>query len=124
MKIKDLCLNSKALGLAFYEKIKELSQKAGISIKEYLADEENIRHLSLFAYDVMPLSFKLGLRHEKFYEKFRIVFIGLRDQVFNYEEKQVLVPTKEVKKTRMSKAKVTVTKKYKRVRKVKGKTNE
>lgn len=76
---------SKAFLKALFEKITEKANKAGQSLKDYLDDEKNIRHLSLVFYDIMPLSLKIGMRHEMFYERFVVVFKGLRNQIFTYE---------------------------------------
>lgn len=95
---------SKIIIQALYEKIEEKARVAGKSVKGYLADEKNIRHVSLIAYDLLPFSVKIGLRYDKFHEQFAKVFVMIRKQLFNYDdevkaetEAQVETPVAEKK---------------------------
>jgi hypothetical protein len=77
---------SKIIIQALYEKIEEKACQAGKSVKSYLADEKNIRHVSLIAYDLLPFSVKIGLRYDKFHEQFAKIFVMIRKQLFNYDD--------------------------------------
>lgn len=98
--MKKILFNSKAFLGAITEKISDAACKTGKSIQEYMEDEENIRHISLVVYDLMPLSVKFGLRHEKFYQQFKLIFVGIRKQLFPQSKNQsVKSPTKIAQKT-------------------------
>lgn len=64
---------------------------SGEIVKSYTYDEKNIAHLSLIIYDLMPLSVKLAIRYEKFAEKFKVMFISLRNHL--YQDIQEKAPT-------------------------------
>jgi hypothetical protein len=82
---------------AVYESVAEKALSAGKTIKEYLHDEQNIKHISLVVYDLLPLTVKLGLRHEKFYNHFSGLFKKIRNNLFNYHESQVELVMEEIK---------------------------
>lgn len=69
-----------------YKKTAYLASLAGTNIKEYLHDDKNIHHFSLVVYDLLPFTVKVGLRHDKFHERFASLFKKIRNQVFTYED--------------------------------------
>lgn len=99
---------SKIIVQALYEKVEEKAKSAGKSVKGYLADEKNIRHISLIAYDLLPFSVKIGLRHDKFYEHFAKVFEMIRKQLFNYDDE---VKQAQVEPSVATEVKATATRK-------------
>lgn len=105
-KIADFLKLPKAFFAAFYEKVTEAAKCTGKSVKEYVADDKNIHHLSLIAYDILPFGVKVGMRHEKFYIHFEKHYKEWRKKIFNIETTPVVVeaPTKvELKKPRVRK---------------------
>lgn len=94
--MKKILFNSKAFLGAVKEKIGDAACKTGKGIQEYMEDEENIRHISLVVYDLMPLSVKFGLRHEKFYQQFKLIFVGIRKKLFP-QSKTLSTSTTKVK---------------------------
>lgn len=71
-----------------YAKLKEKAQAANMTLKEYVGNEENIGHISLVFYDILPLTFKLGLRYEKFHEEFALRFKTIRNWIYKYDDEQ------------------------------------
>lgn len=101
--MKKILFNSRAFLGAVTEKLSDAACKTGKGIQDYMEDEENIRHISLVVYDLMPLSVKLGLRHEKFYQQFKLVFVGIRKQLFPQSKTQTIKPvTKSTTRRRTS----------------------
>lgn len=74
-----------------YGKIKEKAKSANMTFKDYVADEENIGHISLVFYDILPLAFKLGLRYDKFHEEFAKRFKTIRSWIYTYDDEQEAV---------------------------------
>lgn len=115
--MKKILFNSKAFLGAVKEKISDAACKTGKGIQEYMEDEENIRHISLVVYDLMPLSVKFGLRHEKFYQQFKFIFVGIRKKLFPHSKVQSTskikssVGTTQRKKTEIKPTVSKVTKK-------------
>lgn len=80
-----------------YGKIKEKANCANMSLKEYVGDDENIAHISLVFYDILPLGMKLGLRYERFHKEFAAKFKTIRSWIYKYDDEQNANP--EVVKT-------------------------
>ena len=80
----------KAIISAIYEKISESATKANMTVKDFLGKDENISHISLVVYDILPLVFKLGLRYDSFNSKFHTYFKHFRDFIYKYEESESL----------------------------------
>lgn len=102
--------------VAIYEKVTEKANQAGITVKTYLHDEKNIEHISLVVYDLLPLTLKLGLRYEKFHDKFLHYFKKLRNELFLYDENKNEEKT-EIKLDKLEKHKTVVSIKKPRVKK-------
>lgn len=71
-----------------YGKIKEKANCANMSLKEYVGDDENIAHISLVFYDILPLGMKLGLRYERFHKEFAAKFKTIRSWIYKYDDEQ------------------------------------
>lgn len=69
-----------------YGKIREKAGAANMTLKEYVGNEDNIGHISLVFYDVLPLALKLGLRYEKFHDEFASKFKTIRSWIYKYDE--------------------------------------
>lgn len=69
-----------------YEKIATQASNANTTVKEFVGKDENIAHISLVVYDVLPLAFKLGLRYDKFHEGFAKNFKLFRSKIYSYED--------------------------------------
>lgn len=102
------------ISAALYEKVLEVTKGSGKLIQEYFDDEKNIEHLSLMLYDLLPLSFKFTIRHEKFHKGLKLIINNLRENVEVKEQLPVatVVIKKEIKKPvsrkpRAKKVKVT-----------------
>lgn len=87
-----------------YVKIKEKAASANMSLKDYVGNDENIGHISIVFYDVLPLAFKLGLRYEKFHSEFSKKFKTIRSLIYkhdaeqNFETSEVQISTEQAKK--------------------------
>lgn len=68
MKFKHYVSITKLSAVVIYEKAVQLASASGVLLKDYISDPENIRHMSLILYDLLPLSIKITLRHETFHK--------------------------------------------------------
>lgn len=71
------------------EKVATKAKRSGKSFKEYIHDDENISHISLVVYDVLPLPLKFAIRYEKFNKRFTNNFALIREKIFDAPIKEV-----------------------------------
>lgn len=76
----------KLLISAVYDNISIAAKKANTTVKGYLGDDKNIYHISLVVYDLLPLAFKIGFRHELFNNQFHKHFKSFRNKIYSYDE--------------------------------------
>jgi hypothetical protein len=76
----------KLLISAVYDNISIAAKKANTTVKGYLGDDKNINHISLVVYDLLPLAFKIGFRHELFNNQFHKHFKSFRNKIYSYDE--------------------------------------
>lgn len=107
MNIKNKIQALKPQLLDMIEQTNVILEKGHSHIKNYVYQEENVKHMSLMIYNTLPLAVRLGVKQEQFYEKFKIVFALIRHELFEHEsihvesiakvEKEIL--TKDIIKT-------------------------
>lgn len=118
MKLKTYAI---LIGASLYERVVDITKGSGALINDYLDDEKNVQHLSLMLYDLLPLSFKFTIRHEKFHKALVLLINNLRSNLVVIESEPVLKEKQEVKvvvvkkpaaprKPRVKKVKVEVNK--------------
>lgn len=90
----------KLLISAVYDNISVVAKKANTTVKGYLGDDKNIDHISLVVYDLLPLAFKIGFRHELFNNQFHKHFKSFRNKIYSYDEevknKSELMTTEQI----------------------------
>ena len=89
------------------------AKKAGNGLKEYLYEDDTIKHVSLVLYDLLPLTVKIGMRYEKFHDMFSKNFKGIRNALLGAEKVvEMQEPVKKVvtKTNKLSDTKATPTK--------------
>lgn len=69
-------------------KIAVKAKRNGKSFKEYIHDNENVGHISLVVYDVLPLIFKFAIRYENFNKVFTHNFSFIREKLFDSSVKE------------------------------------
>ena len=84
------------------------AKKAGNGLKEYLYEDDTIKHVSLVLYDLLPLTVKIGMRYEKFHDMFSKNFKGIRNALLGAEK--VVEMQEPVKKVVRKTVKKVVTK--------------
>lgn len=87
MKLKTYAV---LIGASLYEKVADITKGSGTLINEYFDDEKNVQHLSLMLYDLLPLSFKFTIRHEKFHKALVLLINNLRSNFVIVEQEPVL----------------------------------
>lgn len=104
----------------FLAAIKLRTKSAGKGLKNYFYEEETLSHISLVLYDLLPLSFKIGMRYQTFHEIFEKNFKGIRDVLFeeplkenttenktfvedSKDKKEIKVPVKKATRTKVKK---------------------
>ena len=89
------------------------AKKAGNGLKEYLYEDDTIKHVSLVLYDLLPLTVKIWMRYEKFHDMFSKNFKGIRNALLGAEKVvEMQEPVKKVvtKTNKLSDTKATPTK--------------
>ena len=102
-KILSYLTSSKLFLQVVGEKISTKAKRSGKSFKEYIHDNENIGHISLVAYDLLPLPFKFAIRYEKFNILFTNNFEFIRGKLFN-KPNEVIVPVVKTQKPKVPNA--------------------
>ena len=97
MKLKTYAV---LIGASLYDRVVDLTKGSGTLINEYFDDEKNVQHLSLMLYDLLPLSFKFTIRHEKFHKALVLLINNLRSNFVVPEEEPVLKNFDEKKLTK------------------------
>jgi hypothetical protein len=70
------------------DKVATKAKRSGKSFKEYIHDNENVSHISLVVYDVLPLPLKFAIRYENFNKKFTNNFAFIREKLFDAPVKE------------------------------------
>lgn len=78
------------------DKVATKAKRSGKSFKEYIHDDENVSHISLVVYDVLPLPLKFAIRYEKFNKKFTNNFALIREKIFDAPKKEVALLTETI----------------------------
>lgn len=100
-KILSYLTSSKIFLQVVGEKISNKAKRSGKSLKEYIHDNENVGHISLVVYDLLPLPLKFAIRYEKFNSVFTSNFELIRNKLFDKSQDKI-VPI--VKKPRVPNA--------------------
>lgn len=88
-KLAGYLNNSKTFVKEKADKVATKAKRSGKSFKEYIHDDENISHISLVVYDVLPLPLKFAIRYEKFNKRFTNNFALIREKIFDAPIKEV-----------------------------------
>lgn len=81
-KLLENFSNYKGFVSSVSKKVALKAKRSGQSFKEYIHDNENVSHISLVVYDILPLPLKFAMRYEKFDKSFVKNFSLIRQKIF------------------------------------------
>ena len=95
-KLVGYLSTSKTFVQEIADKVATKAKRSGKSFKEYIHDNENVSHISLVVYDVLPLPLKFAIRYEKFNKSFTNNFAFIRENLFDTPVKEAELLTKTI----------------------------